>query len=150
MSPIIRKPSVAKSIKRADSVKQIGYLRTGPRLTAKMKIMIGTAQRDMRSIIKDVVGVVSDIVDAVISNKTSIKTKRESEVVMNKITLKKLNKKREEVEEREKKEYKRKLRALVLKNELEEYKKDRTKKDKEEAELLQFYIINIQEEKNRI
>ena len=115
------------------SLRQMNEKIVEPKLTGKMKVMVAEAKNEMKGIVKEIAEIVSEIVDAVVCNRTNIGTKLKwgPGIVLNRVMQEKLCKiKGKEIED-EKKEQKRKLRAVILKNTLQELKKDKLKKEQE-------------------
>lgn len=115
------------------SLRQMNEKPIEPKLTAKMKVMVAGASNKMRGIVKEVAEVVAEMVDAVAENKGDIgaRPKWGPGTVLNKAVQEKLFRARDKELQEEQKEQRRKLRAVLLKNTLQELQKDKHKREQE-------------------
>ncbi len=140
MMPLNKAPrkGMLEPVKRPVSLKQLNTEEIKPRLTAAMKLEVAKAPRVEKSIVKEVTDVVAEIVQAVEEGRDSIgnRMKWGPSMILNKALREKLDRRRMDESMREDKERQRKLHNMLIKTKLEDMKREKGRKNREDVEIL--------------
>eukprot|EP01022_Parablepharisma_sp_SALTPOND_P026722 TRINITY_DN64702_c0_g1_i1.p1 TRINITY_DN64702_c0_g1~~TRINITY_DN64702_c0_g1_i1.p1 ORF type:complete len:1094 (+),score=155.90 TRINITY_DN64702_c0_g1_i1:2337-5618(+) len=140
MMPITKtlRKGILEPVKHPITLKQMNVKEIEPRLSPAIKLEVAKARKEMQPIIREVAEVVGEIVQAVEEGREGIgcRMKWGPSDILNKAIKDKLDKKREEELAKEEKEKQRKIRAVLIKNTVQELKREKARKEQEELELM--------------